>query len=76
MGYKHIVDLVCRFINIAIRCTQLMLLSIHSPMLLLFSLKLFVSLSYFLRISFLVDKIMNHVSAQTELWLENLKERP
>lgn len=76
MGYKHIVNLVCRFINIAIRCKQLMLLSIHSWMLSLFSLMLFVSLSYFLRIALLADEITNHVSAQAEIWLENLKERP
>jgi uncharacterized protein YejL (UPF0352 family) len=38
MGLKHIVNLVCRFINLAIRCKQLMLLSIHSWMLSIFSL--------------------------------------
>lgn len=75
MGCIHIVNVVCRFINIAIRCKQLLLLNIHSWMLSLFSLNLLVSLPYFLRITFLADKITNHVSAQTELWLENLKER-
>ena len=41
-----------------------------------FLLKLFVSLSYFLRITFVADKITNHDSAQREISLENLKERP
>lgn len=76
MGYKHVANFVCKFMNVPIRLKQLVLLSVHSRMLWSFALKLFVSVTLSLRITFLTDKITNHVSAQTGLWLENLKRRP